>query len=652
MMETSAQAAPVGPQPSTPVHVWRARFRASRQAREQRVSDWYAWMRLHARAYTAVQEGNEDRLSWLPNGDLVRLGLVHRNVEQTMGVLEVPEVHIGAEATEWDRELGREDQHRESVVSQALTQSLRDSGLVDGPNLADMVKLAGVIIGHGVTYTQWRTVSEDVPVGWAMEFEDAGDGTLTQVLDDEGQPAARQATISRVIREECEDLFISPLDFLFDPQAPSIALSRWHGHEEIVALADLKKDGRFQLPEGLTDSRYRATNLYGEDVSLDQVSEMGVALVWGYDKRHRELVAFVEQSAPDSHALVAPGRENAWSDGKSLVPVLVERFPVAFDLPNDSPYSAFVPITAVDEPFGVSQVMHIRNPAIEADKLRTRQANITRQIKRILTFNAQSGLSEDQINQALASADFSVLKVNNTDGRPLSELIDELNMGQLHPELFQGIEQAKNDVAGTSGVTDVPWGGANTATESENINAVGSARVNRKRGLFLRYLAQVARVHKAFMATFAPDGRTVQVIGIDGVPLLMAYGREAFQGRFNLTANPGNDKYSASPVEKKADLELLAILDKGLAGMPHARVHVLRWLLTKWGQPGIEPLLRAVAFDLQAQGIPPMGMPQGPALPGGVDGNLLAAGGNPNDQLPQQAVRAGINMPNEGMIGG
>jgi len=91
----------------------------------------------------------------------------------------------------------------------------------------------------------------------------------------------------------------------------------------------------------------------------------------------------------------------------------------------------------------------------------------------------------------------------------------------------------------------------------------------------------------------------------------------------------------------------MGLIGSQLPAFPHVQLRLLRQLLEKWGWKGIDGIMRAAQLDMGMRGMAPPGM-GGPPAPGGLDGRLRADAFNPNDQLPQQALRAGINMPNEG----
>jgi hypothetical protein len=316
-----------------------------------------------------------------------------------------------------------------------------------------------------------------------------------------------------------------------------------------------------------------------------------------------------------------------------LTPILSERFPVTFRGVDDSPFTVFVPVPANDWPWGVSQVLHARVPAVEADKLRTRQANLTRQIKRVLVLDTNSGIDADDFRNALRQPDFSVVALKNSLNVDLDKVVKELPMPVVHKELFDGIRQATVDVMDSAGVPEGPYSGADTATESENIRSVTQARMDRKRAIWLQTVAVLARIHQGFLAAFAEEGQPMRTIGLDGLPVVLAYGREAFQGRFNLRAAPGGMSATVSPVQRKADLELVGLVGPRLG--PNAGAVVLRQLFTRHGWTGVNALMKAVQADMRNMGVPPM-----MATP---DGNLMAPSFNPADEGSGQTMRRGAN---------
>jgi hypothetical protein len=500
-------------------------------------------------------------------------------------------------------------------------------------------------VGHGIVYSHWRAVTAEQDMGMLPVFEFDEAGELREALDDDGAPLLESAIETVTLREEVGDAYVSPLEFLFDPQAPSIPLSVWHGWERVMPLAELEADARFNLPAGVEETEWRRTNLYGDEPGHEEVSEKGVRVVLCFDKRKRALVAFLEQPEENGQRKSVVDRQGVGS----LTPILSERFPVSFQGVDDSPFTVFVPVPANDWPWGVSQVLHARVPAVEADKLRTRMANLTRQIKRIMVLDENSGLTAEDLRTALRAPDFSIAALKNSLGVDLDKVLKELPTPAVRPELFGGIQQATTDVMDSAGVPEGPYSGADTATESENIRQVTGARMDRKRAIWLQTVATLAKVHLAFLAAFAEDGQLVQTIGIDGMPLVLPYGRDAFQGRFNLRAAPGGVSAAVSPVQRKADLELVGLIGPRLG--PNAGAMVMRQLFTRHGWTGVNALMKAVQADLQNMGVPPM-MPGGvgmPGAPGGgafmtPDGNQMAPSFNPDDQSNGQTIRRAVNM--------
>jgi hypothetical protein len=565
--------------------------------------------------------------------DKTRLGLVHRNVEQTLAVLEVPEVHISATAVEYLREMDSVDDHAESVVSAAVSQSLRDSGLLAGPELADQVKQAAILCGHGVLYAAWRVHTQEVDYGELPIMAEGPDGGLDPVRDDEGLPTTQATKVTKVIRESPGNWIVSPLEFLFDPLADSIALSPWHAWERVIRLDDLEDDGRFTLPPGLEEGVHTRRDLYGDEPGTDEAVEKGVKVILAYDKAERELCVFLEPGQ-------CKGDKAAQTKQPAMHCLLAEPLPVTFDSPDDSPFVAFVPIPALDDPYGISQVAHIRNPAVQADVLSSRIDTQTLGQKRIFAFDSSSGLDEEQIRKAMAAPDFGVVKIANAMGADLQKALVELPMQHPTAEAFQGIERGKADVSATSGVSDIPYGGANTATESQNMMTVGGARVQRKRRLFLDFLTNVARVHLALLAEFSPEGQAAVVPELMGQSKVLPYGRDAFTvARFNLRAIAGGAGAAKTPVQAKAILDGLGMMAP-FAG-PALKVWMAEQLAQTLGLEDMGRMRRALYADAQ--------MLSGPPAPGpaGVDGNLRADPAALDNMLPGQVVRAGINPLNE-----
>lgn len=632
--------------PTVPAEDWQQRIAAARKRRERFESLWSKYARLHTNAYTAVQEGNPDLNVQLPGGDQVKVGLVHRNIEQTLAVLEVPEIGVRATVQDVNRELGMADTHREAVLEAALLRSLNGSGLLRGSEETDPVKRDGLIIGHGIIFTYWRQVQAEVEIEPIRVLNETSPGVYEDVLDEAtGGPLVESRTEQRAIWEGVQDDHVPVLEFLFEASARSIKRARWHGREQVLPLADLRRDDRFEIPAWIESTSYTRRNLYGDNDQTEETLDEAVCVVSLWDKLNRELLHFIETDSLPPEAAAqrriadakAPkSRATGKTYCRTLVLIGAEHYPVRFGHPDDSPFNAFVPIPANDLPFGISQIEHVRNQATEVDGLRTRVANLTRQLKRIFIYDKQSGVDDDKIRAALAMNDFAFLGLDVADGEELSNLFHEFPVPAIRSELFQQIAQAEEDVRKTTGISETPWGGAGTATESENIMAVGAARVNRKRRLYLSFLAEVARTHKDFLAAFAPPGQAVPVLGDDGLPVLLPYGREAFEGDFLIEVQQGGGATAVSPVKQKMLVEA-ANLFMGKFG-PKFDLRLMRQMLTLMDLRDVNGLVQAAREGI---GLNPAAAP-GAAAP--------APAVNLNDYTDGQAIRAAINAPNEGAM--
>lgn len=621
-------------EPSVPVAAWKKRIGAARQRRDQHRNDWAVYATLHARVYRELRAGNDDALVDLPNGDRVTVAVVHRNVEQTRAILDIPEIGVRAEAQDSTRELTSVDTHLEAVVEAACYDSMMRSGLLREEGVVDMVVLDAILVGHGVSYSYWRELQEEVELEPVRVLRETDDGQYQDVLDEEtGEALFERAREARTVWQGVADEHVPVLEFLFDSTAASIRLATWHGREQVVKLDALLADSRFELPAGLEPQSFERRDLFGaerETPAQQQADPDSVKLVTIWDKAHRELLFCLE----------CPQFKDGFEPAElvdDLLLIRAERWPMRLSLPGDSPFTAYVPMSISDDPFGISQVLHIRVQGVEIDKLRTRVANLTRQLKRVFMYD-RTTITQPEIDAALARDDFSFLGLSVPEGTSLKQLFEEFPMPAIRAELFQQIGQAEEDVRKTTGVSETPWGGAGTATESENIMAVGSARPNRKRRLLLEYLATVARVHKDLLAAFAPPGTVAVIPGDDGLPVAVPYGREALQGQFLITIQPGGGATSISPVKQKMLIEA-ANLFMGRFG-PKFDLVLMRQMLPLMDLRGQQALLRAAA---EAIGMQQAGMP--PGMPAAAPGPRPDFA--PGNYTNAQTIRAGINALNE-----
>jgi hypothetical protein len=604
---------------------WKKQIDAARRRRDQHTTKWAQFALLHAKDHVHGKDLNDDDMVILPSGDQVRLGLIHSNVEQTMALLEMPEIGVKAQVMDTSRDLGYEDTHREAVVEQALVNSAKRSGLIKGTNEVDPIKRDAIVIGHGICYTWYRVEEIEEEVDRVFVYADDGAGNFSPVLDEEtGEHQFEPVTETRRVYQAVQDEHVPVLEFLFEAKAKRIEKACWHGREQVIRLDVLKQDPRYRIPDDIQPTTYKVRDIYGEETAGYNLDPDSVKRVIIWDKVSKRLLTFLES------VKVQGGKPS--ESQTDLLLIGDEPWPVTFSHPDASPFNAFVPIPANDQPFGVSQIEHIRNPAIEADKLRTRQANITRQIK-IIDLVRKGVVDTEQLRAAYQSPDRSVVEMEIPEDFNKDRDIIQLQLPGIPADLYKQEALAQDTVRQTSGISEIPFGGASTATESENMMNVGAARPRRKTNLYLAFLAQVLSRHKDFLAEFGPSGQAVQTIGFDGLPAVLEFGREALVGEFDITVMAGGGAMAASPVEQKTLLEF-GQMALGKFG-PDADRNIMRELGTRFAIRGVDKIIGAMQPMLQG-------------APGGIDGRMLEDRMRPDDYTQGQAVRAAVNSRNEG----
>lgn len=630
--------------PTVDVDTWAQRIDAARDRRDRWISLWAEYARLHTNAYMASKAVNDDPAVFLPNGDQVKLGLVHRNIEQTMALLEVPEVGVRVTAMDYRRELTQDDTHREGVVEAALVRSLKRSGLVKGTEEVDPIKRDGVIIGHGVCYSWWRRVEREVEVSRIQVLEADEAGVLQPVVDDAGNPVFEPLLEKRVIWHDVQDERVSPLEFLFDAQALSMVKSPWHAMDRVVRAADVKANPDLVVPDYLAPTSFTVRDLYG-DTNPDQHQEdecYRQIVIW--DKESSELITLLEgKDTRKGVSAKAPTKrkvkgKNSAKEHLCYAVAAVERWPLTFPLPDDSPFSFFIPIPANEFPWGISQIEHIRIPALEADKTRTRWANMVRRTRRIPWY-LKGRVDADQIANAFNGNSDDPVGIDLRDGEKPDLLFGELPIPGVDADFYSAAKAAAAEIPLISGVPEAPFSGAGTATESENIMAVGGARPDRKRRKLLSFYTDVLRKHLAFRREFDAEGQQIVVMGPEGVPFNQTYGREAFQGDLEAEFLPGGEAMTLSPVRQKMLIEA-GNLFLGRFSPRFDRIFA-RQLFTMLDMRDVNALLEAM---------PNSNAPYPAPLPGGGDGRARAPAFAIGDQSNGQAIRAAVNAASEGRI--
>jgi len=623
-------------EPSTLESLWKKRIDSSRARRDKFSTNWSNYAMLYTNLYSSAQQSNDDDTVTLPEGDQVKVGLVFRNIEQTMGMLELDELGVRATETDYTRELTQDDTHREAVVEQGLILSLYNSGFVKESEEVDYIKRDGIIIGHGINYTQWRIVEEEIEVP-AIPMMVETEAGIQPLLDDVTGEQQFETKMEKVVAwEGVEDIHVLPTQFLFSSSAKKIHKSPWHGYEDVIELKELRKNPRLTIPDHIKGTAFSEKDLYGHEDDEFKIED-GVKVITIFDKLNRELLVFIEASSSESEK-----KQTGWfnknqeinKSRKSLYLVSSTKYPVKFSHPDASPFSFFIPQPANDQPMGISQIEHIRNQATEADKLRTRAANLTRQLKTVL-FYQKGKIDKAQLERGLENPEGNPVGIDVQEGESWKDLIKEVDLGKLHPEIYQQISQAMNDVNQTTGIAEQPFSGADTATESDNQMSIAGVRPKRKQRLLLKFMSEVASRHKDFMAAFAPEGQQLQFISSDGTPVIQSYGRDAFQGKFSIEVLPGGAATNISPVKQKIMAETYALID-GKFG-PKVDLLFLRQVLSMTDARDINGIMKAAQEAL--------GLGFGFNQENGQTPDMNVV---PNDMNDGQALRAAINLASEG----
>lgn len=594
---------------------WQKRIAAARERREKYETLWQLFCKLHSDAeelYTAEDNG---RILNYPVTDRVKLGLVFRNIEQTLGYLEMDDIGITARATDYIRPLDNIDTNNEAVVEQAVYDSMKASGLIGGAERLDRMKLDALLCGHAISFSWWKVLKEDIEVA-RIPILMENEGTLEPKTDKTGNLAYDIETAKKVVWEGLVDERISPLEFLCGSTATSIDESHWLGFERIVRLAELKEDPRYNgLPEGIKGGTFEVKTLQGEQGpdGTDFYMEDSVRLITVWDRQTRNLITFLDSNDHKD------SKDDKDKDNKAdrFIRLKHLQFPVSFDNPQDSPFSTFIPIPAADHPFGVSQVEHIRNPALEGDILRTRFANLSKDQKRLWAYD-KNKVDQQQIDDVInGKKTLAAIGLDVEDGVDLSRIFKDIQTVNIPDSILNAATLAEDTVRKNSGVAETPFGGTETATESENQMMIGQARVNRKRNKLFNFLEQIAQIHLAYLRRFAPEGSSIRVTLADGTDAVLHYGRDAFRGKFHIKIEPGGGASAISPVRQKMLIEAVGMVGQNMG--PKASLLLFREVLTQMDIRNVNGILQAAREFMIPQAPPVQPIPESPgALPPGA----------------------------------
>lgn len=580
------------------ISLWKKRIQAARERRKPYEELWQQYAALHTEGSLCSENPEKDKLVAIPGRqDMVKLGVIFRNIEQTLGYLDVDDIGVTARAASFRYQLNNVDTHNEAVVEQAIYNSLTESGLVDGAEIFDRIKLDALLCGHGISYSWWRQIEEEIEVEQIQVMMEMDDGSYEVSLDKSGNPEYESHTETITVYENVRDERISPLEFLISSTAQSVEESFWYGFERIKRVEDLKLESRYKLPKKLQGGSFEIKTLSGDRSSgIDMYQEDSVRIITIWDKTTRKLLVFLE-----AVKLSEDTGKNRTQDTEFYLLSRV-KYPVKFDHPDDSPFGFFIPVPAADNPFGISQVEHIRNPAVEADILRSRRANLARTQKRFFMYD-KNKIDQEQVKNALQSnQDMEAIGVDIQDGGDLNRLFKEVQTPNVPDALLQFASEPEETVLKNSGVLETPFAGADTATESEIQQMIGQARVNRKRNKMFNFLEQVARIHLCFLREFAPPGQEMRVTFADGNEQILYYGREAFQGKFKLKIEPGGGSSAISPVRQKMLIDAMGIVGPNMG--PKANLMLFREVLTQLDVRNLNDILQAAREHLLGTSAP------------------------------------------------
>ena len=613
---------------------WRKRIEAARERREPYEQIWQHYCKLHCDSEQLILSGGDDRIVELPTGDTVRLGLVFRNIEQTLGYLEMDDIGITARANSFTRPLDNIDTSNEAVVEQAIYESMKNSGLFGNAERIDRLKLDALLVGHAVSFSWWKLLEEDVETERIPVLVESEDGALEPKTKKNGEPVFEPQMETITLWEGVVDERISPLEFLFSSTASSIDESHWLGFERIIRVGQLKDDPRYSgLPKDLKGSSYEIKTLQGErgHDGTDYYMEDSVKLITIWDIDSRELITFLETSERKNRTIDS---QKTLDTKDAFIRLKQVRFPVKFQNPKDSPFAWYIPIPANDHPFGVSQVEHIRNPSIEGDMMHSRFANLSREQKRLWVYDKNKADAQ-QVDDFLASKKtLGAIGMDVQDGEDLSRIFKDMQTVNIPDSILNAATLAEETVRKNSGVAETPFGGTETATESENQMMIGQARVNRKRNKLFTFLEQIAQIHLAYLRAFAPEGSSVRTILADGTEAVLEYGREAFAGRFFIKVEPGGGPTAISPVRQKMMIEAIGMVSGAMG--PKASLLLYREVLTQMDIRNVNGILQAAREFM----IPPEQPPMPPGAPPGAAPTLP----NPNQMIAPNVIGDAANV--------
>ena len=424
-----------------------------------------------------------------------------------------------------------------------------------------------LIIGHGWLKVGWRYVEEQKEIEQHELTETSNDeGSSSQVVpEDPSVPTADDPDSEtsgypefQVVEDRPFVERVSIFDMYVDPEAKTLDSAKWIAQKIVKPLQEVRQDKRYRQkgrtnlkPDGQVNPDWLDTDTEPNDdirrVTLWEFYDLTLGTMCVFSQTGDEMLL---DPIPQPYAFGHPF-------------VMLRNY----EVPDD-----FYPMGDIEalEPL-----------QMELDKTRSQMMNHRKRFNRKWLFDPEafdaSGLS------ALKTDRDNTLVPTLPTNKPLNELMVPVPQVAVEPQLYQYAQETVGDMDRVSGVAEFQAGQAGnvrkTATEASMIQDAANARSADKIQQVEVFVAEVATRVVQLAQQYLTQDQEARVVGKNGYPIWIPYGREDIQGEYDFEVEAGTTQPHNEAWRKQQALQLLqALTPWAQAGLVNAQ-ELLRYAL-------------------------------------------------------------------------
>ncbi len=420
-----------------------------------------------------------------------------------------------------------------------------------------------LVLGHGWLKVGWRYVEEQAQVDEQAlaEASNAADSSnQVKVPADPTEPTANDPesaeTSGSPQYEVAEDRpfveRVSPFDIYIDPEAKTVASAKWIAQRIVKPLEEVRQDKRYRLkgraalrPDSQSNPDWL---LEGTADPEDDIRRVTLYEFWDLDMG--TMCVF-------SHS----GEE-----------MLLDPIPQPYAFGH--PFVMLRNYEVPDEFYPMGDIEALEPLQMELDKTRSQMMNHRKRFNRKWLYDPnafdQTGISA--LNKDVDNTLVPVIETN----RPLNEVLVPIPQVPVEPQLYQYANDTLAVMDRVSGASEYERGATpeirRTATEASMIQDAANARASDKLARVELVIADVATRVVALAQQYLTQDQVARVVGKNGFPIWVPYGRDDIQGEYDFEVEAGSTQPKNDAFRRNQALQLLqALTPWAQAGLVNAQ---------------------------------------------------------------------------------